>query len=146
MERGSRGWSATDPRPRASGGELRTVVGVGTLLDLEELVQAEHLVVGRQPLLVQLQLPQALALLVAGRAGVLHQVEPRLGGVVAQRAVVDARLAAVAAVLLLQVLWTTKREGTERRWLDDGSAKQTQLDQKGLQHPVGSRLFSFTSN
>lgn len=75
---------------RQLSGRARTVVGVGALLDVEELVQAERVVVGRQPLLVQLQLPQALVLLVAGRAGVLHQVEPGLGGVVAQRAVVDA--------------------------------------------------------
>lgn len=91
------------------------MVGVGALLDVEELVQAERVVVGRQALLVQLQLPQALVLLVAGRAGVLHQVEPGLGGVVAQCAVVDARLGAVAAVLLLQVLRTTRGR---RRWLD----------------------------
>lgn len=108
------------------GGGVRTVVGVGALLHLEEVVQAERLVVGHQPLLVQLQLPQALVLLVAGRAGVLHQVEPGLGGVVAQRAVVDARLGAVAAVLLLQVLRTTERGAGGG--LDEGSAKHTQLE------------------
>lgn len=102
---------------RQLSGRVRTVVGVGALLDVEELVQGERVVVSCQPLLVQLQLPQALVLLVAGRAGVLHQVEPGLGGVVAQRAVVDARLGAVAAVLLLQVLRTTRRR---RRWLDLG--------------------------
>lgn len=100
------------------------MAGVGALLDVEELVQAERvLVAGRhQPLLVQLQLPQALVLLVAGGAGVLHQVEPRLGGVVAQRAVVDARLGPVAAVLLLQVLRGEEGERGKRRrrWLDGG--------------------------
>lgn len=41
----------------------------------------------------------------------LHQVEAGLSGVVAQGAVVDARLRAVRAVLLLQVLW----DGTGER-------------------------------
>lgn len=104
------------------------MAGVGALLDVEELVQAERvLVAGRhQPLLVQLQLPQALVLLVAGGAGVLHQVEPRLGGVVAQRAVVDARLGPVAAVLLLQVL----RRGRGKR----GEEEETVVRRRSQTH------------
>lgn len=76
----------------------------GALFDLEELAEAQSILVPSESLLVQLQLPQSLTLLVAGRAGVLHQVEAGLGGVVAQRAVVDARVRSVRGVLLLQVL------------------------------------------
>lgn len=76
----------------------------GALLDVEELVEAQSVLVPSQSLLMQLELPKSFVLLVASRAGVLHQVEAGLGGVVAQRAVVDARLGAVGAVLLLQVL------------------------------------------
>lgn len=76
---------------------------------MEELGEAQRVLVPSQALLVQLELPQALVLLVARRAGVLHQVEPGLGGVVAQRAVVDARLRAERAVLLLQVLWRQRQ-------------------------------------
>lgn len=46
----------------------------------------------------------------ASRAGVLHQVEAGLGGVVAQRAIVDTRLRTERAVLLLQVLRIAKEE------------------------------------
>ena len=77
-----------------------------TLLDVEEVVQGEPVVLrGPQALLVELQLAQALALLVARGAGVLHQVEASPRAVVAQRAVVHARLGApLNALLLLQVL------------------------------------------
>lgn len=75
------------------------------LLDLEELVEAQSILVSSQALLVQLELPQSFVLLVASGAGVLHQVEAGLGGVVAQRAVVDTRFWAVCAILLVQVLW-----------------------------------------
>jgi len=99
---------------RAGSGAL-TLAG-GALLDVEQLVEAQSLLVPSQALLVQLQLPQTLVLLVASGAGVLHQVEAGLGGVVAQRAVVDTRLQAVRAVLLLQVLWNTREEGADVRW------------------------------
>lgn len=85
----------------------------GTLLDMEQVVEAESVVIPSQALLVQLQLPQALVLLVPGRAGVLHQVQASLGGVVAQRAVIDARLWAVGAVQLVQVL--LKRRAKDRK-------------------------------
>ena len=84
-------------------------LAVGTLSDVEELLQAE-LLLSAQALLVELQFPQALVLLVPGGAGVLHQVQPRLGGVVTQRAVVHAGLWAEGAVLLLQVLREAKEE------------------------------------
>lgn len=83
-------------------------------LDVEQLVEAQSVLVPSQALLVQLEFSQPFVLLVARRAAVLHQVEARLGGVVAQRAVVDTRLRAVRAVLLLQVLWGTGEEGC--RW------------------------------
>lgn len=79
------------------------------LLDVEQLVQAQSILVSSQALLVQLQFPQSLVLLVAGRATVLHQVEAGFGGVVAQRAVVDARLRAVRTVQLLQVLFNREQ-------------------------------------
>lgn len=50
----------------------------------------------------------------------LHQVEAGLGGVVAQRAVVDARLGAVGAVLLLQVLRVGREERRLVRWRSEG--------------------------
>lgn len=90
--------------------EAQTLAGV-TLLDMEELLKAKSILLSSQALLMQLELPQPFVLLVARRASVLHQVEAGLGGVVAQRAVVDARLRAVGAVLLLQVLWITERRG-----------------------------------
>ena len=77
---------------------------------MEQLLEAQSVLVPSQALLVQLELPQSFVLLVASRAGVLHQVEAGLGGVVAQRAVVEARLRAVRAVLLLQVLRERGRE------------------------------------
>lgn len=81
------------------------------LLDVEQLVEAQSLLVPSQALLVQLEFPQSFVLLVASRAAVLHQVEAGLGGVVAQRAVVDTQLQAVRTVLLLQVLWEQKGGG-----------------------------------
>lgn len=92
----------------------------GALLDVEELVEAQSVLVPSQSLLMQLELPKSLVLLVASRAGVLHQVEAGLGGVVAQRAVVDARLGAVGAVLLLQVLRVGREERRLVRWRSEG--------------------------
>lgn len=80
-------------------------------------MQTQSIVVPGQALLMQLELPQSLVLLVASRASVLHQVEAGLGGVVTQRAVVDAQLWAVGAVLLLQVL-----RDRGKQWLDGNQA------------------------
>lgn len=52
-------------------------------------MQAQSIIIPSQALLVQMEFPQAFVLLVASRAGVLHQVEAGLGGVVTQSAEVD---------------------------------------------------------
>ena len=92
------------------------------VLDEEELGQA--VLLWRQALLVQLQLAQALALLVLDGAGVLHQVELGFGGVVAQGAVVQAGFRATRALLFLQVLRKVRNRGKE------GGEKNTQREKK----------------
>lgn len=88
----------------------------GALFDVEQLVEAQSILVPSQSLLVQLEFPQPFVLLVASGAGVLHQVEAGLGGVVAQCAVVDTQLQVVRAVLLLQVLGNRREESADVRW------------------------------
>lgn len=69
---------------------------------------AEVVLLGCQPLLVQLELAEALCLLVLHGADMLYQVQLDLGGVVAQSTVVIAGLRIYCALVLLQVLKESK--------------------------------------
>lgn len=82
---------------------------------MEQLMKAQPILISSQALLVQLEFPQSFVLLVASWAGVLHQVEAGLGGVVAQRAVVDTWLRAIRTVQLLQMLWNRQVESLKVR-------------------------------
>lgn len=68
----------------------------------------EVVLLGCQPLLVQLELAEALCLLVLHGADMLHQVQLDLGGVIAQSTVVIAGLGIYCALVLLQVLKESK--------------------------------------